>query len=833
VTKSNILDTLTARVLSSIVPAIPTGTHKRLELKSHWSHNFGAVLFPIFLGMAGLISSAPLSMAHPSAQHPPVALLRVNAAAVPALGGGYRWRLSTIPADTDILVTDWKIKKLLTDNLAYLRGHNGSGYYDNVDHFQDAILMDAVPPMHFRLLPLQPPTSAHAVLTAPLMGTFAPSPPQAPHPLRIDVTVQGSTAINQHPVTTTIGALQSHGIPVAGTLSAADRATLVRIYGDTGPATDSTKWFTTNEHKLAYQTAARAFVIAQQSHLSLQDPLDRAPSGQDLPSRTVHDQLTGYVVKTFSILGSWNPTPPGDGVLVYWQSSLCIIQVPLLAVGNVSFQISGLHAGKDFTWGDFKNTNWYAANPVGFEANRKKVEAKMTQSLQPAFRNLSHTLVDKHSFLEQEDAINTIIERKGLTESATIATNGVNDLAVLAILDPTLNNISIGGGYSNDKLLFGSLNASFTKKGMTGEITAEAGQRKQDGTLSFSLPDYLPTKDDQWSAGLGVTGNLSRATGLQLNQPDEPATDTDNATAEILHTLKFTSLHAGGQDATGASNDATSNDIYQAALQTAVGYSYVTWDQHDAGAPQLQSGGFWYLRADLNQEWVHTWSPPDQPGLGSLDLLVDTNIKRGFNAGPGDFDFTKLAASTSATFYFGWVTSSDYFLRAVAGGGAMSGKAPVTEEFGLGGNDIVHGLDQDERTARGLLWQSVELGVTLESIFRLLPLPPVASSPSPPANSPASGKTPASDQTQNLLRSTYVSGFAEFAEITQTSVSQTQHLSSDLQSYGVALDVTLGSGKLAARRNGASTQLRLGYAWSPQSIHRSGLFFTDVSIPIF
>jgi hypothetical protein len=171
----------------------------------------------------------------------------------------------------------------------------------------------------------------------------------------------------------------------------------------------------------------------------------------------------------------------------------------------------------------------------------------------------------------------------------------------------------------------------------------------------------------------------------------------------------------------------------------------------------------------------------------------------------------------------------------IAGGGTMSGNAPVTEEFGLGGNDIMRGLDQDERTARGLFWQSVELGVTLESLLRLLPATPAApaQSSSSASTSSSSGSKSASDQMQSLLRSTYISGFAEFAEITQTSASQTQHLSSDLQSYGVALDFNLSSGSLAAPKSGASTQIRVGYAWSPESVHRSGLFFTDVSIPIF
>jgi len=78
----------------------------------------------------------------------------------------------------------------------------------------------------------------------------------------------------------------------------------------------------------------------------------------------------------------------------------------------------------------------------------------------------------------------------------------------------------------------------------------------------------------------------------------------------------------------------------------------------------------------------------------------------------------------------------------------------------------------------------------------------------------------------------YLSAFAEFAEITQNSVSQDQRLPSNLQSYGTALEMNLNIGNTAAGKGGRPVQLRLGYAWSPESIHHNGLIFTDVSIPL-
>jgi len=326
------------------------------------------------------------------------------------------------------------------------------------------------------------------------------------------------------------------------------------------------------------------------------------------------------------------------------------------------------------------------------------------------------------------------VTEKRATEPPTFAVSGTSDVLVQAVLWPTDTTVSIGGGYSSDKQLYGSVNATVTKNGMSGSLNAEAGAKKQDGTLSFSLPSYFNSSDHRWMASLDITGNLTRATGLLLNRTEEPATDADSAKGEILNTLKYTGV---SQVDSGSS---TPSSLYLASLETAAGYSSVSFDQHSSGKNPLEGGGVLYARASLSQDWTRNFAKEGTPGLGSIDVLAQFDVKEGFDAGPGDFAFTSVSGSLAETCYFGPVTSADYFARIILGGGAMVGNAPVTEEFEIGGNKILHGFEQDERTARALCWQSLELGASLDSILRLLP-PAVANSASS-ALSGAKGRVP-------------------------------------------------------------------------------------------
>jgi hypothetical protein len=749
-----------------------------------------------------------------------VPVVKVSAKPVRNSSGAFQWQLTTLPSDADILTVDPILRPQLLRNLAFIRAHDGHGAYNALRQFQNT-LARGISRFEWDVPP--DPKSAQDQLLPVLSATFPPAPPPQAAQLKIEVKVEGSDQITKNPVSTTIGAMQAHGVNGLPALTPEDQRTVVTVSGPDGVGANPMSWNASPEHAIACDAAVAAFVSAKTSRLKDQDPqaLGSQPGLPPLPSEAVRSAVATYINRTFTLLGTWQPIPGNLelGARYDRSSRTWVVSVPLLAVGNVTFQIIGLKANKDLTWKEFTETNWYAADPAAFEADKKKVEAQMTASLQGVFDELQHTLVDETQFALHKGRIETIVRQKSATEPPVVVNpSGTSDLVVQAVRVPTVTTFSIGGGYSNDKHLFGSLTGSIAKNGMSGSLSAEAGEKKQDGTLSYSLPGYFNSDDRRWSAGLDITGNFTHATDLQLNQPNSPGTDTDNVTAEVANTLKFTSLDGTAAEA------AASKGLYQAALETAAGYSDVSWNQHGATASPLQSGGVLYLRLGLNQEWLRTFSQADKPGPGSLDLLLALHVKEGIDAGPGKFGFTSLGGSLTTTFYFGPVTPTDYFLRAIVGGGAMVGTAPVSEEFELGGNNIMRGLDQDERTARGLAWQSLEAGVSLETLLRLLPAAVAALQPT------ADQQTL---QMQNPLKSIYLTGFSEFAEITQTSVNQIQHLPSSLQSYGSALELHWTTPNLTGSGKSGTTQLRLGYAWSPESTHSHGMFFTDVSIPIF
>ena len=758
--------------------------------------------------------------------------------AVQVAPGQFGWSLTKpLPADSDVQLADDQLRQVLLNNLAIIRAGNGKGKYSPLPQFVGTMTRGTG---SFNLSwKLPTPTALTDPPPSRLEGTYTPSGPIHPTTLKIVVNVVGSAQIDANPVATTVGELEAHGVAGLPPLSGDDAKTVVLIVGNKQPGNHPATWINAPEYLLAYQVAVHAFASAKSNQLQGQSTralginqprMKPVPGTKPLPDQAVSSDVSTYILKNFGLFGSWQAEA---GMLVNAQlndsTHVWTVTAPLQAVGDVSFQISGFHTTtKDFSsWSAFSKTNWYAANPKAFEANKAKVKARMTEILEKQFQELRHTLVSTEQFDSVAKEISNIVTEKRATEPPTFALAEASDIAVQAVLWPTKTALSIGGGYSSDKGPYGSVNATITKNGMTGSLNAEAGQKKQDGTLSFSQPSYFNSSDHRWAMNLDITGNLNRATGLQLNRPNEPTTDENSAKGEILNTLKYTSKTDAS---TSDPNASASAPLYLASLQTGVGYSSVSFDQHNSGKDPLEGGGILYARASLSQEWTRRFVPAGAPGLGSIDVLGQFDIKDGFDAGPGDYAFLSVSASLAGTCYFGPVSSGDYFARAILGGGGMTGKAPVSEEFEIGGNKILHGFEQDERTARGLSWQSLELGASLEALLRFLPSA-VANTASQALSGAKGGGTGAAKPEQNPLQMIYVSGFAEFAEITQNSVSQNQRLSSSLQSYGAALDVNLNAGS-AAGGGGTPVQLRVGYAWSPESIHHGGLIFTDISIPL-
>ena len=90
------------------------------------------------------------------------------------------WRLTAIPADTDIIPSDWKLKSCCKAISSLCGKNNGSGNYYDLRRVPEArCSLNAPPSLHFTWSLPANPTSANSPPLPTLQGRFTPSPPQA------------------------------------------------------------------------------------------------------------------------------------------------------------------------------------------------------------------------------------------------------------------------------------------------------------------------------------------------------------------------------------------------------------------------------------------------------------------------------------------------------------------------------------------------------------------------------------------------------------------------------------------------------------------------------
>jgi len=216
--------------------------------------------------------------------------------------------------------------------------------------------------------------------------------------------------------------------------------------------------------------------------------------------------------------------------------------------------------------------------------------------------------------------------------------------------------------------------------------------------------------------------------------------------------------------------------------------------------PAAEGGQILFLLLDAQQSLRWKFLPPDRHGWGETRLLWNITAKKAFQAGPGDFDYFAGNTSITGKFYFGDKSSRDFNIRLTIGGALITGNSPLFEEFRIGGDTIVRGMEEGERTARGLFFDTVEFGVAVERLW--------------PGGSAALGFD---------LKNLYLSLLFDHALITRSGSANPPPPgeSRNFESIGVSLEMALPSDKVAG-------SLEIGYAWSPQSIHENGRVFTTV-----
>jgi hypothetical protein len=204
--------------------------------------------------------------------------------------------------------------------------------------------------------------------------------------------------------------------------------------------------------------------------------------------------------------------------------------------------------------------------------------------------------------------------------------------------------------------------------------------------------------------------------------------------------------------------------------------------------------GRWNLGAALE---ANRWFPRDQPAysLGRGTAFVRRTLGRG--------------------------DDTTGFLEARGELATLGNGAPRIDFLRLGGDQWLRGLELGELAGRSTATVTFEGGPTLHQVLHWIPRHGGQAHPGVAAPPPTEEERQAAANAARLLQSTYVYAFFEHGH-----VSRQERAGQDFNGTHTAIAYGLGArlmGGVAGLPPGASVEL--GYAWSPQGIHRSGRFF--------
>jgi outer membrane protein assembly factor BamA len=455
-------------------------------------------------------------------------------------------------------------------------------------------------------------------------------------------------------------------------------------------------------------------------------------------------------------------------------------------------------------------------------AVKAEEEARIDQKSEPYFAELRGKLLTLDELKSQVKPILTSLQRiRSVLHSGGPGSRD-HDLVFNGVWLPNETEFTAGVGYSSDKGVGGKIgltsrNLPLVKNSLL-DLGIEAGTEKQDGHLSYTLPDYYKSADGRLSFQLDLTAGYKRDRDQKLGAPDSAGVREGRATGALKNVLRFTANPAATG---GASPGQPATFGYGATLETTLGYSNTQLRTSEKD-PALQDGSVFFALADLQQRGWRDLRKPEAPGIGRVEMSWQLRGKKGFTAGLGDFDFFTAETKIALTIYFGHESSRDFFVRVLVGGAISRGNTPIFEEFRLGGDTIVRGLEEGERLAREVAYDSMEAGVRAGRVWqwvsRTRDNKPAVSEPASSTSSP----TPSVGGFD--LGNSYISLFFDHAYIARpSSGSGADGLSRNLESVGAALEIPLPTSAVQGR-------LRIGYAWSPQSIHEQGRSFASVTL---
>jgi hypothetical protein len=732
--------------------------------------------------------------------------------------GGMYWALTSLPTEKDIVVADVSLRDALAKALKAL------GQEDNQEwnfklrasgNLKTELQLRMPERYRFTLQSIPPPTPSsdrgaqQIVLTARYEADVA-IPVVTRKGLVVHIVVTGSRVISQNPVRTTLGNLSAHGITGLTGLSEEDKAVPVWV-ADPKSQGSGSQWEGSPEHLHAYEVAALAFASTKTHALQEQLPNEGSASTQVVAE--VRDALQ----RIFLLTPAWETVSIEEAKeLLIFNGTQWVLTIPLHAVAEVKFEFSAIQTeGKEIPWDSYPYANQLTEH-------KARVEDQIEQDNQQEFANLRGKILTADELHSQTKPLVEWLDQSGNILHASGPGSQDYDLVFSGVWLPRETEFTAGIGYSTDKGFGGKLgltshNLPLVKNSLLN-LSIEAGTETQGGHFSYTLPDYYKSPDGRLSSQLDLTADYKRDQDQKLGVPDRPGVDEERLTGALKNVLRFAASPAAGNTESGNKPGTWG---YAATLETTLGYSQTQFAPDRERASDEQDGSFLFALAELQQRGWREFRNPDAPGIGKVEMFWQLHAKKGFTAGVGDFDFFSAGTKATFTVYFGNESSRDFFVRVIGGGALNSGNTPVIEQFRLGGDATVRGLEEGERIAEDVVYGSVEGGVRAGRIWQWISR---AGARGPVAPGAKQTDKPVPSVGGFDLGNAYVALFYDRAYIAQSaSQSGAEMLPSNLESIGAAVEIPLPASAVQGR-------LRIGYAWSPQSIHERGRSFISVAL---
>ena len=366
--------------------------------------------------------------------------------------------------------------------------------------------------------------------------------------------------------------------------------------------------------------------------------------------------------------------------------------------------------------------------------------------------------------------------------------------------------LSLGAGYSAEESFTGRLGLSafnLLTLRETAALNVTAGPEVQKGDLSVKIPgrenpNRIPRLD---VTGVTVTGRFLRDDDQRLGNRRGAGFDDRETSLEGKLSLGFDSFSADDLRRAAGLDPTAPAPWLRHAITADVGVQYGDIRvKAPAGSASGESGQEAAFTLDGDYVIAHDGATLPQRGFGGWRLGLHVSARKGLEVAAADFDYVQALVSLTAEVKFGFMSTREFFVRYVRGGGISEGHIPMVRLFRLGGNTAVRGMEDGEFVGRALAFDRIELGYSLAALGKQLGGPD--------------------------LSGIYAKLFAERGRVTsERSVDAALSADRGAPGYGISAEFHQPQGP------GRWISVEVGYAYSPESrLHPSGRFFTGVTV---